>query len=180
MQLTVDSPLPILHLISEVKLTIDPRYRGELRRFTENAGLRCNYFNKAKGVTVDSFGELLWDRGLVSQRPTEREVLDLLETVFSAVDRKVTHRAIETDSNANGSDLEAELEKARKNRNRLFVCPCSNSIRSASLTLRIRCEDCDSRFIRTERTVAEIKLGVSLAVIASPDYKAVELENAPF
>lgn len=178
--LTIDSPQPILNLLRTAKLCIDPRFRGELTLHYENPGIRACYFSR-NGATIDEFGELLLDRGYVTERPSERDVLELLDTMFRTFTRiRTSARSTETEANVNGRDADAELRKAMSNRQRAWNCQCGASlIRSARLALALTCEHCGGRLFRLERTPAEILADVPLSVVQQPDYSPI-VSNTPF
>jgi|GEM_PF-960017 len=160
MRFTIDSPQPLLNALRSCKIQRDPRYLGELQRFYDSPGIRKTYFRR-EGLTVDDIGEKLWSDGLLTERPTEREVLDLLEELFSAVSRVPARH----DSEVDGAALEVAFHKAQRNRWRRWTCPsgCS-SVRASKLDLRVSCAVCGDPLTRVDATPAEITLSSSVAV----------------
>ena len=184
MRLTVDSPQPLLQLLKDKRLCLDPRFLGELAEWYRNPGLRAHYFDRENGKTIDGFGESLLDAGFVLESPSESEVIDLLDKLLYTLDSsKATLRHVETDANAEGRSLATELRKARANRQRAWQCDCGETrIRAARLTLRLTCGHCSGRVYRTERTVSEIFANVSLQTIQQPDYTPLPVthDETPF
>lgn len=168
---TVDSPTPLLNVLRDRKLTLNQQCGTELLRWYENPGLRAHYF-ASDGLTLDGLREAWQELGYVQDTGvTERDVLDILDGLFSAVTCRPSTATVASQQNANGRAIEQELKRARSNRNRLWTCACGNLFRSAKLTLHVRCEDCGMLFVRTERTVAEILSETPLEAIQSPEYR---------
>ena len=183
MQLTVNSIQPVISLLRERRIRLDPRFLGELQTYHAVGNIRASYFRR-NGLTVDGFGEMLLDRGFVATRPTEREVLDLLDRIFtSGKGEQVTGDVTEDDI---ARATEQELSRARTNRHRAYSCACGkSSLRSPRLDLLLTCGYCNGRVVRTERTVAEIQHDIPLSVIQSPEYRIGDAgfmadESVPF
>jgi hypothetical protein len=160
MQFTIDEVSPLLSTLREVKILSTGPYAGELRRLKENAGIRMRYFSRS-GLSIDAIGEVLYSRGYLTERPTEREVLDLLDELFSTVTGPVR-----TAEEIDGAELENAFNKARRNRWRRWTCPslCS-SVRAGSLDLRIRCESCGDLLTRCDPTASEVTLSTTVAAV---------------
>lgn len=122
MQVTVDDSRPILRLLHERRVQIDPQFSGECRRLFDNAGVRINYFSKS-GMTIDETSEALWDAGLTPRRLDCRETLDLLDMVFTPKKRerrpRVSRRKV----------LDESVRKARDMRARKYLCECGQIAR---------------------------------------------------
>lgn len=127
--LTVDSIAPLASLIRAKKLKSDPRYLGELARFSEDPSVRKSYFRR-DGLTIDELCEAAWDAGITSHRITEREMLDLLERVF--VDGRGKARNTDTSRHVAAAEVHA-VDVRRKTRLRLFQCAeCGRKRRAAT------------------------------------------------
>ena len=173
MEFRVDNLQPIAATLREIKLTIDPRFRGELEPHYQRPGIRRHYFDAKRGATIDEMGEILWSRGYLTDRPSERDLLDLLDNYFHHVaDSRESSRTVASEENAYGRAMEQELQRARKNRYRAWTCSCGETlIRSGRLNLRLTCGYCEGPVYRTERTVSEILSDVPLSTIQSSDYR---------
>jgi hypothetical protein len=119
----------VRELLGEHGLQIDEQYRGETARLMDNAAYRMKY-QRANGLTVDSLGELLWERHVFSERPTCNDVLELLDNVLRP--------AISRTSSADAGDraiiaaAERAIEVRRHTRLRLYQCVgCGKKIRVA-------------------------------------------------
>lgn len=112
-------------LIHKRRVRIDPRFRGELVTLFENPKARMAYFGK-RGLTVDELGEALWQGGIFHERPSERDVLELLDSLCmpGAVRVKVARSEIRSELADLQESLEIELQKRRKDRWRQFRCAC--------------------------------------------------------
>jgi hypothetical protein len=131
----------ILNLLNERKLRIGGECRGELAwLFDGNPGLRMRYTNR-NGITVDDFGEALYDRGYALRRLTEREILDVLERVLRpAPAQKSKERGRRRKCTADSVD---ELErKARAMRCRKYVCDRCNQIVRGTRNTSVLCGLC--------------------------------------
>lgn len=178
MQLTTDNIQPVEALIREKRICVDARFRGELSDYHAVGNIRASYFRR-NGLTIDELGEALYDRGYVATRPTEREVLDLLDRIFTS--RRSGSPRRDTTADAIAAATERELQKARTTRNRLWTCACGkSSLRSARLDLLLTCGYCAARVVRTERTVTEIINDVPLSVIQSDTYRIGDAGSAEY
>lgn len=131
-----DDPRDVLRAIREAGgIRIDPRLAGECKWFFSNPGLRRHY-QRADGLTIDEVGELLLDRGFVSESPTEREVIDILTDLFSHHLARSRRRSERQENAAEISAAEAAdhaIEVRRKTRMRLYVCSgCGQKLRAAT------------------------------------------------
>ena len=122
---------------------------------SQRPGIRRHYFDAKRGATIDEMGEILWSRGYLTERPTERDLLDLLDNYFHHVtDSHESSRTIASEENAHGRLMEQELQRARKNRYRAWTCSCGETlIRSGRLNLRLTCGYCGRRRRRTRSAV---------------------------
>jgi hypothetical protein len=159
MPLVCDDIREASRLIHKRRVRLDPRYRGELVTMFENPKARMAYFGK-RGLTVDELGEALWEAGIFHERPPERDVLELLDSLCTpgAVRAKVARSEIRSELADLQESLERELEVRRKNRWRVFECSCLKSakIRVAADVLpaalaRAACDNCGERW--TLRTI---------------------------
>lgn len=181
MNIVTNSIQPIVTLIRKRRVQVDPRFRGELTPYHAVANIRASYFRR-NGLTIDELGEVLLDSGFVAERPTEREVLDLLDRIFTASPAALATGGASEDDVMHERD--AELRKARANRHRAYSCQCGKSaLRATRLDLLLTCGYCEGRVVRIERTVHEILHNVPLSVVQSPNYRvgdAVGFESVPF
>jgi len=164
MPLACDDIREASRLIHKRRVRLDPRYRGELVTMFENPKARMAYFGK-RGLAIDDMGEALWEAGIFHQRPSERDVLELLDSLCTpgAVRTKVARSEIRSELADLQASLERELEVRRKNRWRVFECSCfkSSKIRVAADVLppalaRATCDNCGEPW-----TLRTIKLDLS-------------------
>ena len=101
----------------------DPAFPGELATLFDVPGRKLRFL-RARGVTVDGFGELLVDRGLTPERLAVNDVLALLGTVFDGTSWGESRKA-----RGSVAALEAAELKAKKNRMRKFECSCGQILR---------------------------------------------------
>lgn len=115
----------------------DPSCRGELATLFDGAGRRRKYLRRA-GIDVDGFGELLWSRGIVAERPDVNGVLELLARVFdgTAAPRKVRRR---TSRRVALAGIDAEATRAKRNRLRKYVCACGAICYASSIVTPEHC-----------------------------------------
>lgn len=125
------------------RVRIDPAFGGELSRLFEDDRARRAYYGR-KGMSVDEAGEALWDAGLLAQRPSPAEVLDLFAEMMQPVGADVCARV----SSVDWEDMEAKRESRRKNRWRTYRCYCPRyaSIRVACDDFKATCEKCGEKF----------------------------------
>lgn len=123
-----DPAADTLRILAQSHLGPDPAFRGEIARLFDNPGYKRLYFRR-NGLTVDSFGELLWDRGIVGERPNPREVLDYLDELLRRAPR------VRGRKRASVTAIDSAETRARKNRLRLFQCSCGQKIRGTRATL---------------------------------------------
>lgn len=178
---TVDNLQPIAATLREIRLCIDPRFRGELTLHCESPGIRRHYFSKT-GATIDEMAEIIWSRGYTVERLSERDLLELLDNYFRHLTTsKESRRSAQSEENAMGREREQELRRARNNRYRAWTCGCGETVlRSSRLTLLLTCGHCDGHVYRTERTVAEILSDVPIAAIQAQDYRPGVDSSTPF
>src|SRR6478609_750978 len=69
-------------LVHKRRVRLDPLFRGELVRLFDNPRARIAYFSK-RGLSVDDLGEAIWEAKLCTERPSPREVFDILENLFT-------------------------------------------------------------------------------------------------
>lgn len=159
MPLACDDIREASRLIHKRRVRLDPRYRGELVTIFENPKTRMAYFGK-RGLTIDELGEALWEAGIFHERPPERDVLELLDSLCTpgAVRVKVARSELRSELADMQESLEIELQKRRKDRWRVFRCACfgtpavkfSRDILPPALA-RATCDDCGERW--TLRTI---------------------------
>ena len=126
-----------LQLLGELGLCSDPRYRGEIARLFDGRKPRATGRYRVTGATVDEFAERMADRGIVAERPTEREVLDWVETCLSPSPAKRGRRRGPT---ARGID--AEIDRARNVRSRRFTCGTCGQVSRGTRQTDVRCGRC--------------------------------------
>lgn len=109
----------------------DAEHRGELATLFDGRGRSLRYL-RPTGVSLETFGGILADRGVTSRRLTSAEVADLLSATF---DSRPTAKATKAPSRAALSRAE---QKARNMRSRLYMCPeCEQKIRGTRNTTAI-------------------------------------------
>jgi hypothetical protein len=138
-------------LLRENPLMIDPSYRAECARLADNAGIRMRYF-RADGVGIETFAEILYDRGITAEHLDCVATLELLEGVMvTSLARDKRPRGRKRTSKRETATAET---KARKNRLRKFECPaCHQIARGTRATDLIcgRCYACDGELIALVR-----------------------------
>jgi hypothetical protein len=138
-------PAAIRKLIRAVKLANDPRFLGECKWFREDRRIAKAYF-ASRGVTVDTLGELLLDRGFITETVPETDILDLLEWVLSAEPKE--SRVSKSERKAAMSEIELAAERAKGYRQLQFRCDeCGAIVRGARTTAngrvnRVACMPC--------------------------------------
>lgn len=161
----VDDLSVVSALVHRKRVCMDPQYRGECEWLFGNDRARAAYYGR-NGLTIDALGELLFDRGFVTERPAAGDVVDLLEALFrptgsraDVCNRVERERALA----ATHADLERQLEVRRKNRWRLYECACPVKIRHAGDALRARCQECGERFeLKTiKRDLSNVQVAVT-------------------
>lgn len=104
----------------------DSASRGELNQLFDSRYTAKRYL-RPDGVTLDSFGEIVMDRGLVTERPTVNEVLEFLATVFDGRDdirgsRETRRKGARTGKREATSAIETEALRAKNARSKKFEC----------------------------------------------------------
>lgn len=173
-QLITDNMSEVRMLAREVKLCVDPQFRGECARLREDPRIAKAFFSR-NGVTIDGFGEALWDRGLVSVRPTCRETLDLLELIF--VKEPQVKRATAQEKRRELATMDVEAKRAASNRQRQFRCDACGAIvygaakRADGRPNRVACVWCTEE---AGRVIEMTRYGKTMTeVLASIDYSEV-------
>ena len=69
----------------------DPHYRGELATIFDGKGRSLRYL-RPRGVSLDTFGEFLYDRGVTGRRLNPVELCDLLTMAFDSTNPPVKVR----------------------------------------------------------------------------------------
>ena len=161
-RLTIDDMGKLRMLLREVKLRIDPRLEVECRQLAGDPRVRKAYFAR-RGVSVDGFGELLLDRGYVSESPSERDVLELLELVL--VRDPEIRRATAAEKRQELSQLDAEAIRARNNRLRKFTCTECGAIAYAARDTRISCGVDGAALVRVSKTFDEVMNAIDYAEV---------------
>jgi hypothetical protein len=130
----------------------DPEHKGELARLFDGAG-RKRRFLRRSGVTLDEFGELLWDRGILPERPTVVDVENLLATVFdgTAAARKAGKRPRKAETAA---AIDTAAARAKRNRLRRAICENCGAIGYSSALVIL--EHCGRPMLRTDPTFSEV------------------------
>jgi hypothetical protein len=136
-ELLVDDTRAILAAIRERGIRIDPRLRVECRQLFGNPGVRMNY-QRPDGLTIDGVGELLVDRGFIRSGLSERDVLELLETLFAPQPK--TRRARRPPRARAQTD--AAVERARNKRLRKFECETCRQIARGGKNALLLCGLC--------------------------------------
>lgn len=129
MNFRTDNPAPAIRkLLAEVPLGPDPAFRGELARLKENRSFRMHY--RRNGVTLDAFGELLFDRGIVWERPTPDQILCYFDQLFRTTGRgrKLGRKPVSARS------IDEQVHHARTVRSRLYECRCGQKIHGTRQT----------------------------------------------
>lgn len=163
MRFRVDDPAPaVLDALADHPLRIDPGYVGELKRLFSNRGYRRMYCRRG-GATLDDLGEILVDRGIVTERPTPDDVLCYLDDLFRAQPKRRRGRQ------PAARTVEAAERKARSMRLRLFECDAcrqkARGTRSSSLICGVCYEmDGEVRPMRRVDPLPEEILGQSRAL----------------
>lgn len=163
---TSDNPGPsVRSLLHEVGLCIDPDFPGEVRwLFDGNKGLRLRY-QRRSGLTLDQFGEMLWTRGIVTERPDVNQVTEMLERFLRPAEHDGTRKAKRTRATKRVlSELEREANRAKNARNKAFRClECGRTrCNGAVSTCRVICGHCYEEsgaivfLTRTEKTFTEV------------------------
>ena len=146
---TTDNMAQVRNVIRKAKLRIDPQYAGECRWLAEDARVRKAYFSK-RGVTLDGMTEILWSRGLTSQRMTCNELIDALPDLLAPATKRVSVKH----QRAVAGELEAKIKRNRLRGYRCHdcrdvayhsgfewrgTCPCGGSYicRDAALMMQV-------------------------------------------
>lgn len=141
-----------LALLGELGLCSDPRYRGEIARLFDGRKPRAAGRYRTTGVTIDGFAEALYDRGIVAERPGERETFDWLETCLTPAPKTRGRR-----SGPTARGIEAEIERARTVRARRYECDRCGQILRGTRKTEVTCTRClESTFA----TIASALIGV--------------------
>ncbi len=127
----------------------DPEYRGELARLFDGAGRRRRYL-RTSGISLDAFGEVLYDRGITRERLTPDEVYHLLDRVFTP-ESKPRRKASKRTALA---AIDAEAARAKRNRLRKSVCPTCGAIGYSSAAVQL--EHCRTAMTRVDLTFHEV------------------------
>jgi hypothetical protein len=117
--LRLDSPASTVRKLAAVHGFNDPHHRGELQQVFDGRGRSLRYL-RPRGVTLDTFGEILLDRGVTYRRLVPDEVHRLLVMSFDATVRAVQRKE------PTAKQITRAEQKARRNRNRLYQCPESD------------------------------------------------------
>lgn len=138
-----DDTRKVSALLHSRRVRIDPAYGGELTMLFEDERARRAYYGH-KGMLVDEAGEAMWDAGLLAERPSPAEVLDLFTLMMQPGADVRTARV----SGVDWESAEAKRETRRRNRWRLFECFCAKpkKVRFAGDVLPVRCEECGEMF----------------------------------
>ena len=119
----------VLDILRSFPIGPDAGFRGELARLRENRSFRMHY--RKTGVTLDAFGEILIDRGLVAERPSPDDLVCYFDDIFrtTGMGRKRAGR-----KTASVTELEKQVQHARNVRFRLYECSCGQKIRGTRST----------------------------------------------
>lgn len=163
MNFRTDNPeRDVLRVLAEFRLCIDPQYRGELARLFEHRGYRRLYY-KRHGLTLDSFTEVLLDRGITRDRPTPNELLDYLDDLlFNRAERKKPGRKRATANTIDGMERHARVTRLR-----LYQCDrCGQKLRGTRET-DVVCGRClESAFESIARGIADALCDETIAEAA--------------
>jgi hypothetical protein len=134
MRFRTDNPAPaVLAVLKDFPIGRDEAFRGEIQRLKENRSFRMNW--RKGGVTLDGFGEILLDRGIVAERPTPDELLCYFDDLFRSNGRKRGR------NRATAGSIEDMHRHAKDVRFRLYECRCGQKIRGTRQT-SVACGRC--------------------------------------
>lgn len=145
------TPLQIRSLAAE-KGFHDPEYRGELAILFDGAGRKRRYLRKS-GISLEEFGEILFDRGLTRERPTPDEVYHLLDRAFTPVAKRRKRR---TSKRTVLSQIDRKAQRAKRNRMRKHVCDACGMIAYGSTVVLLDCGRCHVAMRRVDPTFSEV------------------------
>jgi hypothetical protein len=136
----------------------DPYHRGELAQVFDGAG-RSLRFLRPTGVSLDRFGEILFDQGVTNRRMAPDDVWKLLSATF---DSRGTSAPVRKAPSVRAR--EKAIRKAQKNRQFKFQCPeatCRQIARASRNTLLDcgLCREVEGRtvaMVRVEPTMEEL------------------------
>lgn len=114
----------------------DAGYAGELRHIFSGKGRSLRYL-RPRGVSLDQFGEFLYDRGVTGRRLNPSELCDLLALAFDTTNPPVKPRKEPTAKQVTDAE-----KKARSMRNRKMVCDACQQIARGTRNSSVICGLC--------------------------------------
>ena len=159
--LLLDNPAPAIRKLAAEAGLHDPEHRGELAQLFDGGGRTRRYLRRS-GVSLDGFGELLWDRGITGRRLTPDEVFRLLSLSFDCRGAKLPNNPAGRRRRAT-RDVMPEIDKAaaRAKRNRLRKSICSECGAIGYASAIVNLEHCAVRMLRVDPTFNEVMTQVA-------------------